>query len=190
MCSHTTHPSAEATLEHILPFSRYVQRLLGSEPHLRAYLLENLQRPFLREEMHAFMKAACAGTTLDETCLHSLLRKLRKRVILRLATRDLAGMADLAEVMTTMTDLAELAICFALEHHQKWMTHPSQFGSPIGEKSAVSQQLLVVAMGKLGGGELNVSSDVDLIFIYPEDGETNGKKRSPIMTSSLVWDAS
>lgn len=37
--------------------------------------------------------------------------------------------------------------------------------------------MLVVAMGKLGGGELNVSSDVDLIFVYPEDGETDGQRR-------------
>lgn len=173
---HLPQPAAEATLAHILPFSRYVQRLLESEPDLRSYLLENLHRPFLRAEMQTFLDAASTRITLDEALLHRALRKLRKRVILRLAARDLAGIADLSEVMNTMTQLAETAICFALEHHHKWLTHPSQFGSPIGEKSAAPQQLLVVAMGKLGGGELNVSSDVDLIFIYPEDGETNGKK--------------
>ena len=45
--------------------------------------------------------------------------------------------------------------------------------SPIGA-DGVPQDLLVVGMGKLGGGELNVSSDIDLIFVYDEDGETNG----------------
>ncbi len=176
MLSHTINPSAESTLERTLRFSRYAQRQLESEPELRAYLVETLLCPFSREEMLAFLDTACAGSTLDETGLHSVLRKLRKRVMLRLIARDLAGMADLAEVMVTMTNLAEIVIGFALDHHQNWMTRPSQFGSPIGEKSAVPQQLLVVAMGKLGGGELNVSSDVDLIFIYPEDGETNGRK--------------
>src|ERR1039458_4898607 len=50
----------------------------------------------------------------------------------------------------------------------------AQFGSPSGEASATAQELLVIAMGKLGGSELNVSSDIDLIFVYPEDGETAG----------------
>ncbi|MCO6427581.1 bifunctional [glutamate--ammonia ligase]-adenylyl-L-tyrosine phosphorylase/[glutamate--ammonia-ligase] adenylyltransferase [Nitrosomonas communis] len=177
MFLHTIQPSTESTLDSILPFNRYAQRLLEGEPELRTYLLENLHRPFLREEMRAFLETACpTNPILDETSLHSALRKLRKRVILRLAARDLAGMADLTEVMVTMTNLAEIAIQFALTHHQNWLTDPSQFGTPIGEKSVSAQQLLVVAMGKLGGGELNVSSDVDLIFIYPEDGETNGKK--------------
>lgn len=176
MFLHTLNPPAESVLESILRFSRYARRLLESEPDLRTCLLENFHRPFSCEEMLTFLKTACLHPTLDETGLHSALRQLRKRVILRLAARDLAGMADLPEVMTTMTHLAEVAIRFALEHHQHWMTHPDQFGSPIGEKNATPQQLLVVAMGKLGGGELNVSSDVDLIFIYPEDGETNGRK--------------
>ncbi|SDX95869.1 bifunctional [glutamate--ammonia ligase]-adenylyl-L-tyrosine phosphorylase/[glutamate--ammonia-ligase] adenylyltransferase [Nitrosomonas sp. Nm33] len=176
MFLHTNDSSPELVLESILRFSRYARRLLESEPDLRTYLVENLHHPFTREEMLAFLNTACSIQTLDETGLHSALRKLRKRVILRLAARDLAGMADLAEVMVTMTNLAEVTIRFALAHHQNWMTHPNQFGSPIGEKSLTPQQLLVVAMGKLGGGELNVSSDVDLIFIYPEDGETNGRK--------------
>lgn len=176
MFLHTIHPTAESTLESNLRFSRYAQRLVDSESNLRTYLIENLNRSFPREEMLAFLETACSSPDLDETGLHSALRKLRKRAILRLAMRDLAGLADLTEVMVTMTDLAEVAIRFALAHHEKWMTHPNQFGSPIGEKSAAIQQLLVIAMGKLGGGELNVSSDVDLVFIYPEDGETNGSK--------------
>ncbi|WP_430231198.1 bifunctional [glutamate--ammonia ligase]-adenylyl-L-tyrosine phosphorylase/[glutamate--ammonia-ligase] adenylyltransferase [Nitrosomonas communis] len=176
MFLHSIHPPTESALESLLRFSRYGRRLLESEPDLRTDLIEHSHRPFARDEMLAFLSAICPEHTVDETSLHSALRKLRKRVILRLAARDLAGMADLTEVMVTMTNLAEVTIRFALAHHQNWMTHPNQFGSPIGEKSSTPQQLLVVAMGKLGGGELNVSSDVDLIFIYPEDGETNGRK--------------
>ena len=49
-------------------------------------------------------------------------------------------------------------------------------GEPIGERGGTPQQLIVVGMGKLGGGELNVSSDIDLVFVYPEDGETGGPR--------------
>lgn len=113
---------------------------------------------------------------LDELILHRALRNLRKQVFLRIAIRDLAGLADLSEVVTSITDLAEITINFALKHHQTWLSDPSRFGLPIGKDSNTEQHLLVVAMGKLGGRELNVSSDVDLIFVYPEDGETNGTK--------------
>ncbi|SEP16004.1 bifunctional [glutamate--ammonia ligase]-adenylyl-L-tyrosine phosphorylase/[glutamate--ammonia-ligase] adenylyltransferase [Nitrosovibrio sp. Nv6] len=168
---HGDHP-AGAIIESILPFSRYIQRLVESEPELLAELKEGLQRPFLREEMQAFLDADC-NIANDEEALHSVLRSLRKRVMLRLATRDLGGLASLVEVMATMTDLAELAISFALGHLQTWLTDPARYGQPRSAENTV-QEMLVVAMGKLGGAELNVSSDVDLIFVYPEDGETTG----------------
>jgi len=171
----TDQPSTEEIILGILPFSRYAQRLLESEPGLRAELLQNLHTPFLKEEMQAFLQAASAAAN-DEAGLHSVLRRLRKRVMLRLIARDLAGLADLAEVMTGMTALAEVTIGFALEHHQTWLSDPDRYGSPQGADSGEVQKMLVIGMGKLGGGELNVSSDVDLIFVYPEDGETTGAR--------------
>lgn len=112
----------------------------------------------------------------DEQTLHSVLRNLRKQTLLRLFIRDINGQADLYEVMRCMTELAEVTINSALQYHENWMTQPDRFGLPRGEHSHSIQHLLVVAMGKLGGGELNVSSDVDLIFVYPEEGETDGAK--------------
>jgi [glutamine synthetase] adenylyltransferase / [glutamine synthetase]-adenylyl-L-tyrosine phosphorylase len=161
----------------ILPFSRYLQRLLESEPELLPYLEQHSRQPFLRDEMLAFLNRN-ANNTDDEAGLRYILRSLRKRVMSRLAVRDLGGLADLKEVMTSMTHLAEVTIASALEHHQKWLTDPGRFGQPAGgENNSLVQGLLVVAMGKLGGSELNVSSDVDLIFVYPEDGETDGCRR-------------
>ena len=159
-------------VQSVLPLSRYVQGQLASDVGLLAELEQNLQRPFTREEMQAFLQAPPEGIN-DEEGLHVVLRGLRKRVLLRVAARDLAGLADLSEVMSSMTTLAELTIGFALEHLYAWLTNPERYGQP---KSADNraQQMLVIGMGKLGGGELNVSSDVDLIFVYPEDGETDG----------------
>jgi glutamate-ammonia-ligase adenylyltransferase len=99
------------------------------------------------------------------------LRKLRRDVMLRLIVRDLNGLADLAEVVETCTLLAEVAINTAAGKLDGWQQ--ARYGMPLGE-SGTPQQLIVIGMGKLGGRELNVSSDIDLIFAYAEDGETNG----------------
>lgn len=169
---HDDRPAGEI-VDSILPFSRYARRLLESEPKLLTELTHNLQRPFLREEMQAFLNADPSAAN-DEAGLHGILRGLRKRVMLRLAARDLAGLANLAEVVASMTELAEITIGFALERHQAWLTDSGRFGQPKSAENKTDQKMLVIAMGKLGGGELNVSSDVDLIFVYPEDGETSG----------------
>ncbi|MGZ0020474.1 bifunctional [glutamate--ammonia ligase]-adenylyl-L-tyrosine phosphorylase/[glutamate--ammonia-ligase] adenylyltransferase [Nitrosomonas sp. wSCUT-2] len=167
--------SPDAILAAALPASRYVQQLLNSEPARKINLLNNLHTPFQRKEMQNFLESH-SRQIVNEDNLNSLLRDLRKQVILRLAIRDISGLADLAEVMTCMTNLAEVTIDFALKYHEMWLAQPDRFGLPRGENSHAVQHLLVVAMGKLGGGELNVSSDVDLIFVYPEDGETDGAR--------------
>ncbi len=102
------------------------------------------------------------------------LRVLRRRVLIQTLTRDLTGRAGLTEVCANMTALAEAALRSAvtLHHHALAAEH----GEPRDDRGAV-QELVVIGMGKLGGGELNVSSDVDLIFVYPEDGETDGPRR-------------
>ncbi|SFU41851.1 glutamate-ammonia-ligase adenylyltransferase [Nitrosospira multiformis] len=169
-----SHSPAREIVQSILPLSRYVQGQVASDPGLLAELEQNLQRPFMREEMQAFLQASAQGIN-DEEGLHAVLRGLRKQVLLRVASRDLAGLADLAEVMSSMTALAELTIGFALERLYAWLAEPGRYGQPKSADSRV-QQMLVIGMGKLGGGELNVSSDVDLIFVYPEDGETDGHR--------------
>ena len=89
-------------------------------------------------------------------------------------TRDLNGLANLDEVVSTCSLLAESCLESAQAHLEKWLY--VQYGEPIGAESLTAQRLIVVGMGKLGGGELNVSSDIDLIFVYPEEGETRGPR--------------
>ncbi|MDH5479552.1 MAG: bifunctional [glutamate--ammonia ligase]-adenylyl-L-tyrosine phosphorylase/[glutamate--ammonia-ligase] adenylyltransferase [Nitrosomonas sp.] len=171
----TTNQTSQESIAAILPFSHYVQRILDSEPIQKDFLLKNFHHPFHEKEMQAYLDSQ-AKNIHDETELHRALRHLRKQVILRLAARDLSGLADLPEVMASMTQLAEVSINFALKYHENWLTQPDHFGLPKSAQNKTTQHMLVVAMGKLGGGELNVSSDVDLIFVYPEDGETDGAK--------------
>ncbi|MCW5607107.1 MAG: bifunctional [glutamate--ammonia ligase]-adenylyl-L-tyrosine phosphorylase/[glutamate--ammonia-ligase] adenylyltransferase [Nitrosomonas sp.] len=171
----TVDAQSRQVLEKALLFSRYMQRTLNGNPANEATLLQHLEKAFQYDDMEYFLRDR-SPSIKQETDLNHVLRQLRKHVMLRTITRDIGGLADLAEVMSTMTDLAEISIQFSLQHHYHWLAEPGRFGIPIGKTSKKQQPLLVVAMGKLGGRELNVSSDIDLIFVYPEDGETNGKK--------------
>jgi len=171
---HPTNNFTEERIRSSLIFSRYAQRILESEPGLWAELMDNIQQPFQRERMQAYLNTFPNAAT-DKNSLYNALRNLRKRVMLHLVARDLSGLADLSEVMVCMTNLAEVTIYFSLKCQQTWLVKPECYGMPKGEISGTNQEMLVIAMGKLGGGELNVSSDVDLIFCYPEDGKTNGE---------------
>jgi [glutamine synthetase] adenylyltransferase / [glutamine synthetase]-adenylyl-L-tyrosine phosphorylase len=102
--------------------------------------------------------------------LQRAMRRLRNLVVCTLIERDLRGAADLAEVVGTMTAFADFAIRTHLDALMDELV--AIHGMPVGDESGVEQQMIVLGMGKLGGGELNVSSDIDLIFCYPEDGDT------------------
>ncbi len=119
-------------------------------------------QPWRREEMRALL-----GPGDD---LGSRLRSLRERVMVALAHRDLNGLADLDEVVATMTTLAEE--CIAAATAEAGARTRAIHGAPQGE-----HHLIVAALGKLGGGELNVSSDVDLVFLFAEEGQTAGPKQ-------------
>src|SRR5574340_238919 len=154
--------------------SRYARRLLQAEPALLDWLQENYATPSSRAEIQALLQQT--GLDLhDEAGLSRAVRVLRKRVMVKLILRDLNGLADLDEVMQAMTALAET--CVQKAQACLMQALQAQFGTPLGETGATPQELLVIGMGKLGGGELNVSSDIDLIFVYPEDGETSGPRK-------------
>jgi glutamate-ammonia-ligase adenylyltransferase len=162
-------PRADAHIARAARLSRYVERLLQAEPALG--LDAGTGRPFSRAEMQAFLQA---HPSADDDALKRALRALRKRVMLRLIARDLGGLAVLAEVTATTTALAETAIGHALAGLEERLA--ARHGRALGAASGRVQQLHVIGMGKLGGAELNVSSDVDLVFAYPEEGETQGPR--------------
>jgi glutamate-ammonia-ligase adenylyltransferase len=93
--------------------------------------------------------------------------------MVRIAWRDLAGWAHLEETLSDSTAFADAAIKVACEFARRPLV--ARYGEPCSE-GGVTQPLVVVGMGKLGGGELNFSSDVDLVLLFPEYGETNGTR--------------
>jgi glutamate-ammonia-ligase adenylyltransferase len=144
-----------------------------AQPELFQAALDAIGQPFDAAAMRAYLAQQAAG---DENELKRTLRRLRQQVMLRVLLRDLAGRAPLAEVVTSMSDLAELSLGYALRHLSQWLE--AQHGTPTA--NGRRQELVVVGMGKLGGRELNVSSDIDLIFVYPEEGDTVSSAAPPV----------
>ena len=155
-----------AGVKHLAECSLFGARLLTKDALVLEDLLQNHSQAYVIEEMQLFLEAAKIS---DEASLKKALRQLRQRVMLRVMYRDLNGLADLFEVMQTTTNLAEIALITAVNHHQAWLE--ASYGKPCDIKGA-PQSFIVIGMGKLGGGELNVSSDIDLIFAYESEGET------------------
>ncbi len=110
----------------------------------------------------------------DENGLMQALRAFRLQAMVRIAWRDLAGWATLNETLASLSDLADALIDAALQ--KIYTLHTAQWGTPC-DLVGNPQQLVVLGLGKLGGQELNFSSDVDLIFTYPENGETTDTPR-------------
>lgn len=90
------------------------------------------------------------------------LRLWKSRETLRIALREVAGVAPLEETTAELSQLAEICVRFVLEHWENELC--SRLGTP-------SAQFAVLALGKLGGRELNHSSDIDVIFLYSEEGQ-------------------
>jgi len=156
----------------VLALSDFVARTVGAHPELLTDLVGSgdLVRGRARDELHAAVTAALADCA-DEVALKSALRRVRNREMVRIAWRDLAGWADLDETLATLSALADACIDGALAKLTGWAEARS--GAPIAAEGAAPARFVVIAMGKLGGRELNFSSDIDLIFAYSDDGQTN-----------------
>ena len=113
--------------------------------------------------------SSCLPDELDETSLGTCLRHFRRREMVRIAWRDLAGWADLQETMDCLSSLADSCLNCVESFLYKKLCR--EYGTPVNAEGR-PQRLVVLAMGKLGAGELNFSSDIDLIFAYPDSGNT------------------
>ena len=102
-----------------------------------------------------------------------VLRRFRRRQLVRIAWRDLAGLADVETVLGELSLLAD--VCIRAACRRAAAALEARHGVPRGEDGA-PLELMVLGMGKLGGGELNFSSDIDLVFLFPAHGETVGPR--------------
>jgi len=101
------------------------------------------------------------------------LRRFRNREMLRIVWRDLSGLAPLSETFANLTSLAEICLGSAMDEYYRRLVEKN--GTPRGEDGS-PQQMFVIGLGKFGGGELNLSSDIDVIFCYPQSGSCDGRR--------------
>jgi len=113
------------------------------------------------------------AAAIRESGLEPGLRLFRNQEMLRIVWRDLSGLAPLAETFASLTTLAELCLSSALEEYHRRLAE--KHGTPRGADGS-PQQMFVIALGKFGGGELNLSSDIDIIFCYPQSGTCDGRR--------------
>ena len=145
-------------------YSRFVQRL-----HRRYTDVFHLLPPGVpNQDTLTATLAALQTTGLD---LSAALRVLRQLTLERLAQLDCARQADLTAVTHGMTALAEVTLDSAWQ--QVMADLDDLHGAPI-KADGQRAEMWIVGMGKLGARELNVSSDIDLIYVYDQDGETRG----------------
>lgn len=159
-----------------LVLSEFIFERLRARPALLAQLW---QGPLLAESLlSAVLRPAlqlALAPVQTELELSQALRRFREFYQLLLCWFDLLGRATLEQVMRFASELAEVCV----DEAAKWLYRfeSERVGVPC-DAQGTPQPLLVLGMGKLGGYELNVSSDIDLIFVYPQQGETQGAKRS------------
>lgn len=147
------------------------------DPALVSWLAE--QRVLTRRPTRAVLAKLLASTvevlTTDEVKLEAL-RRFKRREMLRIGVRDLLKLADVRETIAALSDLATVLIRGAYQIVQAALHR--QYGTPMHpnrEGRLVQTGFAVIAMGKLGGGELNFSSDVDVIYVCEsEEGRTTG----------------
>jgi glutamate-ammonia-ligase adenylyltransferase len=131
----------------------------------------DLQRPLSAADFAVRAPVFSATAPGSEAEVQRELRLWRRRELSRIAWRDLAGWADLTATLGELTAFADQAIVSALAPARQALV--ARYGEPRSAAGEV-QPLVVIGMGKLGGGELNFSSDVDLVLLFPEHGETDG----------------
>ncbi len=166
----------------VLQYSNYFKNCLNAlapeNSEARQDLLEKLSEMIWTKE--AIEEEINQITDADS--LETVLRKLRRQIMMGLILRDITGRVSLEEVVAVMSEFAEAVIKKTVYVHARELA--KRFGVPHSPEG-VPQDLLVVGMGKLGGKELNVSSDIDLIFFYDEDGSCRPTEEFPNQRKEL-----
>lgn len=168
--------------------SEYLTDILVRHPQFFEWLLEPglLRRPKVREELYQELSAMVDPlSTLDKKI--SALRRFKKREVLRIGLQEILGNLDLSTVTAELSNLADVTLEKALEFSEVELR--KRHGKPMYTDSIGKLQecrFCIIGMGKLGGEELNFSSDIDLIYLYTAEGETTGIKGPRGETTGII----
>jgi glutamate-ammonia-ligase adenylyltransferase len=162
-----SNPRVRQVASRVFGTSDFVAEACIREPRL-------LLAPELIEARSGLPVFAPEVETETEPEFADRLRRWRRHELVRIAWRDLAGWANLEQTLADLSSVADVAIRAAERFGRAQLV--TRFGEPRGAQSGEPQPLVIVGMGKLGGQELNFSSDVDLVFLFPEPGDTDGAR--------------
>ncbi|MEN4978709.1 bifunctional [glutamate--ammonia ligase]-adenylyl-L-tyrosine phosphorylase/[glutamate--ammonia-ligase] adenylyltransferase [Erwinia billingiae] len=157
----------------VLAFSDFVQDNLARHPDWWQSLQEQAPAPDEWRHYPAWLAEKLAGVA-DENALMRELRLFRRQMLTRIAWMQTLATSSTQDSLKQLSELAEILIVAARDW--LWLACCREFGTPVNA-AGEPQPLLILGMGKLGGGELNFSSDIDLIFTWPENGTTTGGRR-------------
>ncbi|MEE5130155.1 bifunctional [glutamate--ammonia ligase]-adenylyl-L-tyrosine phosphorylase/[glutamate--ammonia-ligase] adenylyltransferase [Pseudomonas alliivorans] len=168
--------SRRLAFDRVCAASDFVTEQICRDPRMLLDMADagELERSFSAGELRGQIANALGTATTDDE-LGRNLRRQRMRHQVRIIWRDLTRQADLIETCRDLSDMADA--CIDLACHWLHERLCQQFGTPTGRRTGLPQQMVILGMGKLGAVELNLSSDIDLIFGYPEGGDTVGVKR-------------
>ncbi len=167
--------SSSSTITRLFQLSPFIENSCRRDPSLQERISDSSwARSEVAEEYYRARIASDLEGVESDQQLSRVLRTMRREEMARIAARDLMGWADYHVTVRELSALADAVVSATLELLYQWQCREE--GTPRGEQSGRAQQMVVVAMGKLGAEELNFSSDIDLIFAYPEDGETRGRR--------------
>lgn len=169
--------TASTLLAPALAWSGHLRRRLDAHPDLAAWLETVVEQAVTPDTLRSWQNELTgpdAPPVLSVPACRAVLRKLRDRVFSVLIVRDLGGQANLEEVVGAMTTLADIAVEAAYRSVVAELI--AVHGVPRDPATGAPQEMLIVGMGKLGGCELNVSSDIDLVMLYGEEGDTDGDR--------------
>ncbi len=161
----------------ILACSEFIGRALSSDAGLLGWLAHesNIDAQRSEADIAAMVHDVREQAGDSEPEFMRLLRKLRRREWVRLCWRDLTQRADLDEVIVTLSLFADACVVEAVDFIHAALR--PRLGEPVGPDGEAADGLVVIGMGKLGGYELNFSSDIDVIFCHADDGTTTGGQR-------------
>lgn len=161
-------------LKNIFALSDFIATQLCRNPDWIPALFEHELHNIERQAFDAELNELLAPVT-DEEQVKRILRQYRNRQMVRIAWRDFFDYSELQESLLDLSALAEALVIAGRDWLYREMC--AQLGTP-SDSQGKPQKLLILGMGKLGGRELNFSSDIDLIFTFPEHGETLGGRRA------------
>jgi glutamate-ammonia-ligase adenylyltransferase len=157
-----------ASQKAVLAFSPFLNQLVARHPDW----LKDLQASG-RLEKNSPPSADQLAAGIEKSGLDPALRQFRNREMMRLIWRDLNELAPVDEILADLSILADVCQQAAVNYHSK--SFEEKYGIP-RSPDGQAQKLIVIGLGKLGGYELNLSSDIDIIFCYPDRGVCDGRR--------------